>query len=70
MEKFYREEKKNLNFGMGRYTSNCPEGIEDLMLEAIERGTLDLDDRMQLQMVCYYLLGVHVCLCGRTECHD
>ena len=71
LEKFYREEKrKNPKFGTGRYASDCPEGIEDLMLEAIERGALDLDDRKQLQMVCYYLLGVRLCLRGGSECHD
>ena len=71
LEKFYRQEKrKNPKFGTGRYASDCPEGIEDLILTAIEEGTLDLDDMTDLQMVCYYLLGVRLCLRGGTECHD
>ena len=71
LEKFYRQEKrKNPKFGTGRYASDCPEGIEDLILAAIEEGTLDLDDRIDLQMVCYYLVGVRLCLRGGTECHD
>ena len=71
LEKFYREEKrKNPKFGTGRYASDCPEGIEDVMLAAIEGGSLDLDERNHLQMVCYYLVGVRLCLRGGTECHD
>ena len=71
LERFYRiEKKKNPKFGTGQYASTIPEDIEELMLESIEGGVLDLEGRVHLQMVCYYLVGARLCLRGGTECHD
>ena len=71
LERFYRmEKKKNPKFGTGQYASIIPEDIEEKMLEGIESGVLDLEDRHHLQMVCYYLVGARLCLRGGTECHD
>ena len=71
LEKAWKEEKlKNKDFGTGRYAAWFDEDMEDKIIDAIDKGRIDLDDREHLQWVVFWLVGSSLLLRGGSEAHD